>query len=143
MKCSEEQKIKYYDTYSNLKQLSAQNENLLGKLLKALSKIVYLVKNQQSRSSDLNELEIYNSIDASLKTNAKLITNCLKVFDKVSLFIEQGHTRFIMKFFELNAFELVLKVLSMLQSKWRQHEIHVSMVRFYRVLINHEVFIIC
>jgi hypothetical protein len=44
-----------------------------------------------------------------------------------------------MKFVELNAFDMILKVLGMLKSNWRHHQVHSILVGFYKSLIKHEV----
>ena len=94
MKCSDERKIRLYETYSQLKDLSPFKEELLGKLLKSLNKIVFVIRQQQEKTRpNATQIEIYDSIEVSIKKNAKLIDKSLSVLTKVLFFIESGHTR--------------------------------------------------
>jgi hypothetical protein len=92
-----EQKIKLLKTYSNLRDLSSDEENLLVLLRKVLNDLICIAKkidsNAQLNNFQSKKIEIYKCIAKSLNVYSKQIVDCIKVLNDVLSVIREGNTR--------------------------------------------------
>jgi hypothetical protein len=90
-------KLEFYHTYSNLRDLSSSQENLLVNLLKALSNLIKINKKLDEKSQSINskskQVDVYKLIENALNVNSKLVDGCIRVLQNVLFIIEEGHTR--------------------------------------------------
>ena len=143
-----ERKHNLYSSFLTTKNLTPSKEKSISRFLKYLSKLIYLIRKQnlsidslkaEENNTDVSLVQVYQLISDSIKKNQKLVrTNGLLV-DKLISLIKKGHVRLVIKFFELNGFELVLKALDSLKSKWRHHEIHAKLIELFKCLLEDEI----